>query len=176
LLYKEEAQEDVVDQATDRHSDHSRDSTSEEENNFKDCTSSTPIADIPKRHTRSCGQDAEHYALDQRGRGTRVKYNERGRAQVVEKDDSDATALIAIVDHPIGLEESIDYEEALRSPEWRAAMEDEIRTLKKNDTWVLCKLPPGEHAIPNKWIFKMKTTPDTDVVRYRARLVAGGHK
>jgi len=176
LPYKEEAQEDVVDQTTDRDSDHSRNSTSDEENNSEDCTSSTPIADIPKRHTRSSGQNAEHYALDQRGRGTRVKYDEHGRVQVVEKDDPDAAALIAMVDHPIGLEESIDYEEALRSLEWRAAMEDEIRTLKKNDTWVLCKFLPGEHAIPNKWIFKMKTTPDTDVVRYRARLVAGGHK
>jgi len=176
LPHEEEIQKGVVDQAADRHSDHSKDSTSEEENNFQDCTSSTPIADISRRHTRSSGQHTEHYALDQRGRGTRVKYNERGTAQVVEKDDPDATALVAKVDRLYGLEESIDYEEALRSAEWRAAMEDEIRTLKKNDTWVLCILPKGEQAIPNKWIFKIKTTPDTDVVRYRARLVAGGHK
>lgn len=122
------------------------------------------------RQTRSCGQKIKHYALDQTDRGNRIEYDEHGTAHAVEDKDPKPMALIATINYSICFEESIDYENAQQSPEWRAAMEDEIQRLKKNETWVLRKLPPGERAFPNKWIFKIKHSPDGNVTRYRVRL------
>ena len=34
--------------------------------------------------------------------------------------------------------------EALRNPRWKEAMEDEISSLKKNNTWDKCMLPKGK--------------------------------
>ena len=40
-----------------------------------------------------------------------------------------------------------------RSSRWKKAMETELSTLEKNDTWELVNLPPGRKAFPNKWVF-----------------------
>ena len=53
-------------------------------------------------------------------------------------------------------------------------MDDEMRSLEKNDTWVLTKLPAGKRALLNKWVFKIKTEPDGKI-RFKARLVVKGY-
>ena len=50
------------------------------------------------------------------------------------------------------------------------AMDDEMRSLEKNDTWVLIELPVGKRALLNKWVFRIKTEPDGKR-RFKARLV-----
>lgn len=111
-------------------------SASEAEDSFYDCVliSSPPGIPASKRQTRGTGQDTEHYALDRKGRSMRVKYKKRGSAYFVEDEKLDAKALVALVTHSIGLEDSIDFKKAPQSPEWRAAMEDEIQTLERNKT------------------------------------------
>ena len=54
------------------------------------------------------------------------------------------------------------------------AMDDEMRSLEKNDTWVLTELPVGKRALLNKWVFKIKTEPDGKR-RFKARLVVKGY-
>ena len=49
-------------------------------------------------------------------------------------------------------------------------MDDEMRSLEKNDTWVLTELPAGKRALLNKWVFRIKTEPDRKR-RFKARLV-----
>lgn len=74
-----------------------------------------------------------------------------------------------------GIPETV--EEAKQSPEakqWEAAMEEEIKSLKKNETWELVELPKHRKAIQNKWIFRIKTKPDGTTVRFKARLVIKG--
>ena len=39
-------------------------------------------------------------------------------------------------------------------------MDDEMRSLEKNDTGVLTELPSGKRALLNKWVFRIKTEPD----------------
>ena len=53
-------------------------------------------------------------------------------------------------------------------------MDDEMRPLEKNDTWVLTELPAGKRALLNKWVFRIKTGPDGKR-RFKARLVVKGY-
>ena len=56
------------------------------------------------------------------------------------------------------------------SIKWEQAMDDEMRSLEKNDTWVLTELPAGKRALLNKWVFRIKTEPDGKR-RFKAHLV-----
>ena len=53
-------------------------------------------------------------------------------------------------------------------------MDYEMRSLEKNDTWVLTELPAGMRALLNKWVFRIKTEPDGKR-RFKARLVLKGY-
>ena len=53
-------------------------------------------------------------------------------------------------------------------------MDNEMRTLEKNDTWVLTELYAGKRALLNKWVFRIKTEPDCKR-RFKARLVVKGY-
>ena len=49
--------------------------------------------------------------------------------------------------------------EALECPtkeKWKVALEEEIKSMKVNQVWSLVDLPPGQKAIGNKWILKIK--------------------
>ncbi|KAM1487717.1 hypothetical protein ACFX2I_001756 [Malus domestica] len=67
------------------------------------------------------------------------------------------------------------YEEARAhndSDKWMKAMESEMDSLSKNDTYELVELPKGRKALKNKWVFKLKR--DDNMTRYKARLVVKG--
>ena len=53
-------------------------------------------------------------------------------------------------------------------------MQEEIKALYENNMWVLVELPKGKKAIPNKWVYKVKTLEGKP--KYKARLVAKGYK
>ena len=55
-------------------------------------------------------------------------------------------------------------------------MQSEMDSLHKNETWTLVTLPKGKHALPCKWVYKMKITPGDEKPKYKARLVAKGFK
>ncbi|KAF5797362.1 putative RNA-directed DNA polymerase [Helianthus annuus] len=68
------------------------------------------------------------------------------------------------------------YSEAMGlkdSLQWELAMKDEMKSLEKNKTWHLIKLPPGKKALQNKWVFRVKDEHD-GAKRYKARLVVKG--
>ena len=67
------------------------------------------------------------------------------------------------------------FEEAVKSAKWRAAMDSEIKSIEKNDTWVLIDLPVGAKKIGVKWIYKTKLNEHGEVDKYKARLVAEGY-
>lgn len=69
------------------------------------------------------------------------------------------------------------YQEVLNDAnkeKWIEAMNEEIHSMLKNETWELCDLPPNRQAIGNKWIFTVKTNQNNEVERFKARLVAQG--
>ena len=60
------------------------------------------------------------------------------------------------------------------SIKWEQAMDDDMRSLEKNGTWVLTELPAGKRALLNKWVFRIKSEPDGKT-RFKARLVVKGY-
>ncbi|KAH9685014.1 protein kinase domain-containing protein [Citrus sinensis] len=64
---------------------------------------------------------------------------------------------------------------ALKDPKWKAAMNDEMRSLQKNQTWELVDLPPGKKPVGCRWIYTIKYKTDGSIERYKARLVAKGY-
>lgn len=69
------------------------------------------------------------------------------------------------------------YKEAMNSDNWKQwikAMNQELQTIKENDTWEEVKLPYGRKAIGCKWVFKTKHHEDGTVKERKARLVAQG--
>jgi hypothetical protein len=64
---------------------------------------------------------------------------------------------------------------ALAHPGWKAAMDEEIEALHKNQTWELVPRTPNLHVIGSKWVFKSKIKPDGSLDHLKARLVAKGY-
>ncbi|GKB47171.1 retrovirus-related pol polyprotein from transposon TNT 1-94, partial [Tanacetum coccineum] len=65
------------------------------------------------------------------------------------------------------------YSEALSSKEfvqWKKAINEEMVSLEKNQTWSLVRLPAGKKALQSKWVFRVKEEQDGKK-RYKARLV-----
>ena len=55
--------------------------------------------------------------------------------------------------------EPTGFEEAVRDKKWRDAMDEEIKAIKKNDTWELATLPilpTGKKTPGVKWVYKFK--------------------
>lgn len=68
------------------------------------------------------------------------------------------------------------YEEAMLSENkenWKVAVENELKTLKENNTWTeVQKVPEDTEVISSKWVFKIKDVEEKKI--YKARLVARG--
>jgi len=50
----------------------------------------------------------------------------------------------------------LSYEEVVKSENWRLAMDDEIKSIQKNQTWRSTKLLDGVKSIGVKWVYKTK--------------------
>lgn len=72
-------------------------------------------------------------------------------------------------------DEPTSFEEASTERNWKQAMETELRSIEKNNTWTLTKLPPNRKAIGLKWVFKLKRDAAGNVIKHKARLVAKGY-
>ncbi|CAL8156616.1 unnamed protein product [Prunus armeniaca] len=55
-------------------------------------------------------------------------------------------------------------------------MDEEIKSIKKNNTWELTELPQGHKTIGVKWVFKTKLNEKGEIHKHKARLVAKGYK
>jgi hypothetical protein len=61
---------------------------------------------------------------------------------------------------------------ALSHPSWKAAMDEELEALHKNQTWKLVPHTSDMHVIGSKWVFRPKLKPDGSLDRLKARVVA----
>ncbi|EIW70982.1 hypothetical protein TREMEDRAFT_27045, partial [Tremella mesenterica DSM 1558] len=86
-------------------------------------------------------------------------------------------ASIAGIESDTSLIDPISPEEAVNGPDgekWLESMEKEISNIESKDTWVETVLPPGRKAIGCKWVFKVKTDSEGNLLKYKSRLVAQG--
>lgn len=70
--------------------------------------------------------------------------------------------------------EPVSFEQAITQRQWVEAMEDELRSIEKNDTWSLTNLPKNKKAISVKWVYKVKRHPNGEIAKHKARLVVKG--
>lgn len=73
-------------------------------------------------------------------------------------------------DEPRNLKEVMNSNE---KEQWKVAMQEELKSLHTNDTWILTDLPKDRKAIGCRWVFKRKVGVNSQVC-YKARLVAQG--
>ncbi|KAL1345376.1 hypothetical protein AAHE18_08G113100 [Arachis hypogaea] len=62
--------------------------------------------------------------------------------------------------------------QALTSPHWKAAMDEEYAALLKCKTWNLVEESPIVEPIGCRWVFRIKRQPDGTIQKYKASLVA----
>ncbi|GAU10233.1 hypothetical protein TSUD_417410 [Trifolium subterraneum] len=65
--------------------------------------------------------------------------------------------------------------ESIEGKDWLKAMNEEMLSLEKNQTWKLVPLPKNKRVVGSKWVFNKKEgIPGVEAPRYKARLVAKG--
>ena len=67
------------------------------------------------------------------------------------------------------------FQEAVEHLRWKEAMDAEITSIEKNQTWSLVTLPDGAKEIGVKWIYKTKFNELGEVDKFKARLVVKGY-
>ncbi|KAH9659554.1 ribosome biogenesis protein bms1 [Citrus sinensis] len=79
-----------------------------------------------------------------------------------------------ITSHQIVEDEPKSYKEAIQNSyknEWKKAIDEEISSLQKNNTWELVKRPGNRRIVGCKWIFRVKDgLTTTEPRRFKARL------
>ncbi|KAI4348031.1 hypothetical protein L6164_008793 [Bauhinia variegata] len=68
-----------------------------------------------------------------------------------------------------------DHMEALADPRWKAAMNEEMSSLQRNNTWDLVDCPTEKRLVGCQWVYTVKYKPDGTIERFKARLVAKGY-
>ena len=66
-------------------------------------------------------------------------------------------------------------EEAVKSKEWKLAIEDEISAFMKNKTWEEYEIPKGKKVVGCKWVLTIKYKSDDTIEIYKEWLVAKGY-
>lgn len=67
------------------------------------------------------------------------------------------------------------FKEFSQDDKWISTIQKEIKALEDNDTWCIVDSPLGVKAIGSKWVCKIKYKSNSEVDRYKARLVARGY-
>ncbi|KAL0298831.1 UNVERIFIED_CONTAM: Retrovirus-related Pol polyprotein from transposon RE1 [Sesamum radiatum] len=66
------------------------------------------------------------------------------------------------------------FGKALRHPEWKMAMDNEMFALISRGTWELVEVPPNADIVACRWVSTLKFRADGTLEWYKARLVAKG--
>jgi hypothetical protein len=69
------------------------------------------------------------------------------------------------------------YKDAIRASDatqWKAAMQEEINSMKRLGVWTIVPCPKGLKPIKGRWVYKNKLGENNELVRRKARFVAKG--
>eukprot|EP00253_Pinus_taeda_P026338 PITA_26338 len=70
--------------------------------------------------------------------------------------------------------EPTSFEEAVKHQVRKDAMNEENKSIMKNDVWDVVPRPQDKSIIASKWLYKIKHGADESVEKYKARFVARG--
>ena len=102
-----------------------------------------------------------------------VETSLRRSGRIAKEPGPEIAAYIATInDEPTTYKDAISCKDAKM---WKDAMNEELKSLSYNGTWVETSLPKGRKAIGCKWVFKIKRDDSGNAIRYKARLVAKGY-
>nr|GEW22973.1 retrotransposon protein, putative, Ty1-copia subclass [Tanacetum cinerariifolium] len=94
------------------------------------------------------------------------------------QDESNMATYTFVVAEEEDTHEPLTYQEVVAckdSFKWKAAMKEEMDSLRKNKTWELVYHPAGHNLVSCKWLFKIKEGIEgVQRPRYTTRLVARG--
>lgn len=166
--------DDETDEAEDESYDTPNESTNDENelngetanNNLSETTNDNEMSVVS-----TSSQGDEDYIPDET-----ININSR-RSEIRTRSKSVTLPSLRLNSHFALFTEPSTVTEALESAEaasWKIAMDDEIKSMINNNTWILEKLPPNRKAIKCKWIFKIKRDANGQISKYKARLVAKG--
>ncbi|GAU32293.1 hypothetical protein TSUD_63100 [Trifolium subterraneum] len=128
------------------------------------------VGQVEVMHTSNDGEEEGDVRRSSRTRFPSVRFTDHETIlDNVVNDDGDLVHLAFMADI-----EPVNWHEALSDPNWKKAMNEEIKSIEKNNTWRLVDLPAQKKPITVKWIFKIKRNPDGGIVKHKARLVARG--
>lgn len=150
----EEGGEDVLNQTSPAVSSDNRSSPSASGTNPVSSSLSRPEPDAGQRSRRRHGYLADYVT---------------GEREDVEENLSVMLLMMMTESDPVR------FDEAVKDDVWREAMESEIKSIEKNNTWELTALPDGFTPIGVKWVYKTKLNEDGEVDKHKARLVAKGY-
>jgi len=66
------------------------------------------------------------------------------------------------------------FKETTKGPHWVQAINEEIDSIEKKNTWDLVDLPRHKTSIGFKWVYKTKLNEKVKIEKHKARLVAKG--
>ena len=69
----------------------------------------------------------------------------------------------------------IHFKDAIISPNWTAAMNEELSSLEQHHTWHFLGLPKDKKPIGYKWVYRTKYNTDGTLDKYKTRLVILGN-
>ena len=82
----------------------------------------------------------------------------------------DVCCMSAVCQIPETYRQAVDCSEA---PQWKEAMDEEMKSLEENETYDVVSLPPGAKAVGGRWVYTVKNTGETPI--FKARHVAKGY-
>ena len=131
-----------------------------------DVVSEPFLKQLPQRHTRGIPKPTYEPGLS-----SKIKYPMSHYVSNYRLSESNMSFInqLSIVSIPNSVQE------ALVDPRWKAAMNEEMKSLQKNETWELVDPPPGKKPVGYRWIYTVKYKADGTIERFKARLVAKGY-
>ncbi|WKA12926.1 hypothetical protein VitviT2T_030269 [Vitis vinifera] len=121
---------------------------------------------LPHRHNRGIPKPTYEPELSTKVKYPMSNYVSNHRLSESNKSFVNQLSTVAIPN---------SVQEALIDPRWKAAMNEEMKSLQKNETWELVECPPGKKLVGCRWIYTVKYKADGSIERFKARLVAKGY-
>ncbi|RVW18959.1 Retrovirus-related Pol polyprotein from transposon RE1 [Vitis vinifera] len=121
---------------------------------------------LPHRHNRGIPKPTYEPELSTKVKYPMSNYVSNHRLSESNKSFVNQLSTIAIPN---------SVQEALADPRWKAAMNEEMKSLQKNETWELVECPLGKKPVGCRWIYTVKYKADGSIERFKARLVAKGY-